>query len=280
MHLIMRVFMLLMLSSLVSPLSASHPLPVPPRAEPNQPPLLGGVPAPVLQGSLAMRTYSIDFYRLPDGMDAASIQKLAMPVEQALISDTARFGAWPAGRVSVRFEPAQTGPCAVRGLTFSQDRTIRLFYAPGSDQRRIIAIMAHELVHQLEQDYYGSAAHLKSDNILLEGMAVWGSSHHFLAADGTPQYQRNVQQALREGALLPLATDLEADCRTTTRNYIYDEWGSFVEFLLQRDGRERFDALYRSGTGRAAGSADYQGVYGKTLDELQTEWMTWLGEQQ
>ncbi len=279
MHLIMRVLMLLMLSSIISPLYASHPLPVPPRAEPTQPPLLGGVPAPVLQGRLAMRTYSIDFYRLPGSMDAASIQQLAMPVEQALISDTATFGAWPAGRVSVRFEPAQTGACAIRGLTFSQDRTIRLFYAPGSDSQRIIAIMAHELVHQLEQDYYGAAAHLKSDNILLEGMAVWGSSSHFLAVDGRPQYQHNVQQALREGALLPLATDLVADCRTTTRNYIYDEWGSFVEFLLQRSGRERFDTLYRSGTGRAAGSADYQGVYGKSLDELQAEWLAWLREQ-
>jgi hypothetical protein len=279
MRILIRLLVLLVFSSVAMPLHAANPLPVPPRAEPPQPPLLGGVPAPVLRGSLAMRTYSIDFYRLPGGMDAAAIQALAMPVEQALISDTATFGAWPAGRVSVRFEPAQTGPCAVRGLTFSQDRTIRLFYAPGSDPQRIIAIMAHELVHQLEQDYYGSAAHLKSDNILLEGMAVWGSSHHFLTADGTPQYQRNAQQALREGALLPLATDLVADCRTTTRNYIYDEWGSFVAFLLQRGGRGQFDALYRSGTGRAAGSADYQGVYGKTLDELQAEWIAWLREQ-
>ena len=41
-------------------------------------------------------------------------------------------------------------------------------------------------------------------------------------------------------------------------------------------GRERFDKLYGSGRGRAAGSADYAGIYGKDLRTLDQEWRAWL----
>ena len=44
-------------------------------------PMLGGVPAPQLPGRLVMQTYSLDFYRLPGGMRAATIQAFAMSVE-------------------------------------------------------------------------------------------------------------------------------------------------------------------------------------------------------
>jgi hypothetical protein len=75
---------------------------------------------------------------------------------------------------------------------------------------------------------------------------------------------------------LPLATDLERDCRRQTRNVAYTGWASFVDFLIATYGRARFDALYRSGRGRALGSSDYKGVYDKSLAELDQEWRKWL----
>jgi hypothetical protein len=189
------------------------------------------------------------------------------------------MGSGLRGRVSIRFEPEQRGVCAIRGLTQSAERTIRLFYAPETNQSRMVAILAHELAHQLQHDYYGTAIHRKSDIILLEGMAVWLSRAYFSDANGQPHYRRQVAQALAEDALLPLTTSLEADCRTTTRNYIYDEWASFVEYLVERYGREHLDAAYRAGRGRAAGTADYKAVYGISFARLEAGWRDWLKRQ-
>lgn len=170
-------------------------------------------------------------------------------------------------------------PCALRGITLSNQRTIRLFYAPDTSPGRVSAILAHELFHQLQHDYYGERDHRKADVILLEGMAVWGTAGYFRTAEGEPQYRASVRAAQRAGALLPLTTSLEQDCRTATRNVIYDQWASFVEYLAVSYGRERLDAAYRSSSGRPAGSSDYRAVYGKPLAQLEREWRAWAAGQ-
>jgi hypothetical protein len=262
----MRVLLVLVLLSLL----------VPSPAHAAEAPLLPGEPAPLLRGEHAMRTYSLDMYRLRGGLPAETIQALGAPLEAAIAANAHELGSGLAGRVAIRFEPAQRGPCAIRGITYSNERTIRMFYAPDADPERVLAVLAHELFHQLQRDYYGERAHRRADVILLEGMATWGTRAYFADANGTPRYQRRVRQALAAGELLPLDTSLERDCRTTTRNVIYDQWASFVEFLLVTGGRERFDVLYANSTGRAAGSANYRKVYGKSLAQLEADWRAWL----
>ncbi len=242
----------------------------------GSPGLLAGVPAPPLGGELVVRTQSVDFYRSPGGLTTAEVGALSGAVEAAIASGTTMMGNNLAGRVSIRFEPAQTGICAIRGLTLSNQRTIRMFYNPGSNLYNIESILAHEFIHQLQHDYYGVPYHLRSDTILLEGMAEWASSPYNLEADGQPYYHAEVQQAFEKGALLPLTTSLEADCRTTTRNTLYEQWASFAEYLLVTYGRDSFDAVYRSNTGRPAGAASYEAVYGKSLAALEAEWQAWL----
>lgn len=248
-------------------------------ATPGPPPLLGGEPAPKLAGELAMQTYSLDLYRAEGGLTAAEVQALGMPAEEAVIAGSQIVGGFLTGRVAIGFEPPQTGPCALRGITLSNQRMIRLFYAPGTDQARVRGILAHELFHQLQHDYYGETDHRKADVILLEGMAVWGTAAYFPGADGRPLYQERVRQAIADGTLLPLTTSLEADCRTTTRNNIYNQWASFVEFLVATYGRAKLDAAYRSSTGRSAGSSDYRGVFGKPIAELEQDWIAWFKAQ-
>lgn len=240
-------------------------------------PLLGGEPAPVMRGTLVMRTYSLDFYQLPGGLSAESIRQIALDVEHAIAKDSVNMkGEWLSGRVAIRFEPAQQGICAIRGLTLSNKRMIRMFYEPDANPQYVLAILAHELFHQLQHDYYGEPDHRRSDTILLEGMATWGSSAYFLDAAGVPTYRTHVRDALREETLLPLTTDLEVDCRTSTRGNIYSQWASFVEYLLLTYGRDKLDAVYIDSTGRPPGSANYRGVYGKSLHELETDWINWL----
>lgn len=237
---------------------------------------LAGEPAPRLGGDLVAQTASVDFYRLPGGLAAADIRTLSSAVEEAIVSGATMMGTSLRGRIAIQFEPAQTGPCAIRGLTLSGERTIRMFYEPGFDLRRIQVILAHEIIHQLQHDYYGAPAHLQSDVILLEGMAVWASNPYYRDTTNRPYYHTAVEAKRDTNSMLPLTLSLEADCRTTTRVSIYDQWASFTEYLLIRYGRERFDAVYSDSRGRPAGSANYVGVYGKSLAELEAEWLTWL----
>jgi hypothetical protein len=269
----MRFLMLalLLLSNVAQPTPQPTPTPVP---------YLGGEPAPRLGGQLAMRTYSLDLYRSPGGLPAATVQALGLEAERTLIDGGAVIGGGLSGRVAISFEPPQRGPCAIRGITLSNQRTIRLFYAPGSDPARVAGILAHELFHQLQHDYYGERDHRKADVILLEGMAVWGTAAYFQTADGEPLYRARVREALARDELLPLTTDLQADCRTATRSSIYNQWASFVEYLERTYGRAKLDEAYRSSTGRPAGSSAYQRIYGKSLAELERDWLVWLARQE
>jgi hypothetical protein len=238
-----------------------------------------GTPAPVLTGTLISSTTRLDLYRIEGGLTITALLDLAPQFEQAIDRVGERMGARLSGRVALSFEPAQRGPCALRGLTLSHQRIIRLYYAPETPEQRVLAIVAHELAHELQHDYYGWPAHQKSDLILLEGQATWASGDYVLDSRGQPSWQTAAEQALAEGNLLPLDVSLEADCRTTTRNSAYTGWASFVAFLMQA-GPERFDALYRSGGGHRPGTADYTGIYGKSLHELDQDWRLWLAEQQ
>ncbi|NTU79756.1 MAG: hypothetical protein HGA45_10205 [Chloroflexales bacterium] len=243
---------------------------------PTPMPFLDGEPAPRLAGDLAMRTYSLDLYRSEGGLSVASVKGLAMAAEESLQRGGKVVGGYLTGRVAISFEPPQTGPCALRGITLSNQRTIRLFYGPVTDSGRVSSILAHELFHQIQHDYYGERDHRKADVILLEGMAAWGTADYFRTVDGEPQYRANVRAAQRAGELLPLTTSLERDCRTTTRSVIYDQWASFVEYLVVTYGRDRLDAAYRSSSGRPAGSSDYRAVYGKPLSQVEREWRVWV----
>jgi hypothetical protein len=235
-------------------------------------------PAPILPGALITQTLHLDLYRVDSGLLITTVLELAPHFEEAIERVELRLGAQLTGRVAISFEPPQTGPCALRGLTRSHERTIQLYYGPDTSQQLILPIVAHELAHELQHDYYGWDAHRRSDTILLEGQATWASADYSRDADGRPTWTSAAEQALAEGRLLPLATDLERDCRRATRNAAYTGWASFVDFLIVRYGRERFDMLYRSGRGRDPGSADYAEVYGKRLDALDQEWRAWLTE--
>src|SRR6266508_1149 len=59
----------------------------------------------------------------------------------------------------------------------------------------------------------------------------------------------------------------------------YELWASFVDFLAERYGWDKLDALYASGRGRAPGSANYEKILGKSLDELADDWRDWVNQE-
>ncbi len=205
-----------------------------------------------------------------DGLFPAGEQDaLTTEIWQALTYASQRFGSGPTGRITVNLG-MELG-CDIHGIAYTTERTVQVYTCPDLPRTRAVNILAHEFVHQLAQDRYGDR-HLHADMILLEGVATWGAGDYWLS--GQPSFAAFVRPWAVAGSTLPLATSYVGR-PVGDMNTLYYEWGSFVEFLINVYGRDRFDVLYITGHSDP-GSADYQGVYGKSLDQLEAEWKNWV----
>jgi hypothetical protein len=165
--------------------------------------------------------------------------------------------------------------CGLHGIAHTTDgdgRTVQSYTCDSIGRSRAIVIMAHEFVHQLEQDRYG-AAHLHSDTILAEGAATWAAGKYWLG--DTQDFRTYVRNQRRSGVFYPLVTDYNG-LGIGAMNALYYEWASFCEYLIGEYGREKFDKVYVLGAS-GIGTADYMVVYGKDLNALSAEWEAWIG---
>jgi hypothetical protein len=207
---------------------------------------------------------------IAEGLFASPEQAVvASELDSALAYVSARFGTTAQGRIKTVL--ANESSCGLHGIAYTDIREVQVFTCAGLPRQRAINILAHEFVHQLSHDRYGSR-HLNADLILLEGLATWGAGQYWLGSYDS--FRAMVQPYKQNGTLLPLAMSYVGQ-GINVMNQLYYQWGSFVEFLIETYGRERFDALYISGSG-SPGSADYRGVYGKDLGTLEAEWQLWL----
>ena len=246
----------------------SHWQPQPMVTQPDLPSARAAVPpAPITGVVVPVDAFDL---RVDAGLYPNERQPLAEDMKQALAYVAARFGSQPASVFTAAV--VQDGACGLRGLAYTDARAIQVFTCPSISRPRAVAIMAHEMVHQLEQDRYGPA-HLQADLILAEGTATWGAGKYWLGSQ--PDFRAYVKAQRQNGLFYPLATHYNG-LGVAGMNALYYEWASFVDFLITTYGREQFDQVYV--TGRSApGSADYAGVYGKGLDALEREWIAWLG---
>lgn len=200
--------------------------------------------------------------------DEATFLTNEMEQAFAYVSERFQTHATETVRVEVGHEPA----CNLNGLAYTEQRLIQVFTCSELPRIRAVNIVAHEFVHQLAHDRYGEP-HMSADLILAEGVATWGAGKYWLAS--YPDFRHFVRENYKNnGVLLPLATSYVGR-PVSDMNMLYYEWASFVEFLLERYGREMFDAVYVSGS-QTPGSAAYAKVYGTSLAELENEWLSWL----
>ncbi|PDW03811.1 hypothetical protein CJ255_06990 [Candidatus Viridilinea mediisalina] len=198
--------------------------------------------------------------------------RLYADLQRALAYVSERFGGSALGTISIYIGHAPS--CGLHGIAYTEMRTVQVFTCASIPMGRVVNIAAHEFVHQLCHDHYGPA-HLEADLILMEGIATWGAGSYWLgdAAD----FRSFVRPWVAEDRALPLATSYVGR-PISDMNQLYYQWASFVEFLIEHEGRERFDMLYVSGANSPA-SADYLGVYGRDFGALEAEWLAWvLGE--
>ncbi|NJP05874.1 MAG: hypothetical protein HC837_09750 [Chloroflexaceae bacterium] len=196
---------------------------------------------------------------------------LTQEVEQALAYVIGRSGHSPQGPITAVIEPQ--ADCLLNGMAYTDERRIHVYTCADIPRQRAVNVLAHEFVHQLAHDHYGDA-HLHADLALSEGLATWGAGRYWLGQHA--DFATFVRQVYinHDEELLPLATHYHGRS-INDMNKLYYEWASFVEYLLLTYDQAPFDALYVSGQGDP-GSANYTGVYGKSLEQLEQEWRTWL----
>lgn len=162
--------------------------------------------------------------------------------------------------------------CGLHALADTSSRHIAIYTCDKVPIERVTGIFSHEVGHQIAQDFYGQS-HLDADHILLEGFATWLAGKYWLG-DNFQNFRDFVRENYLHASNSPFAVNAYGRSYQEM-NALYYKWASFVEFLIEEYGWEKFNRLYKSGQ-KVPGSANYLNIYGKNLDELIFEWNKWL----
>ncbi|GIV99117.1 hypothetical protein [Roseiflexus sp.] len=244
----------------------------PPSAEVVAPlPFIAG-DGPPMRGTRIAQTGRLDVYVGLRTFTPEQIAAIAPRLEELLRGNEERFGFQLQQRVSIAFYRPSLAPSKdTRGIAYTEEGRAEVYYRPNEDIERALVVASHELAHHLQAQRYGDDAQKRADIILLEGLATWITGPPWLAKYGVARWKERARQIGDSGVPLRLL-----NAQRYGDNIAYELWASFVDFLIERDGMEKMHALYVSGRGREPGSADYQGIYGASLNELANEWRVWV----
>jgi hypothetical protein len=133
-------------------------------------------------------------------------------------------------------------------------------------------LIVHENTHTLINNHWGP-----SSSFLDEGIAKY-------AEDRVAYPGQNVKQTrkyLEEGKLLPLKElvryRIGKDSPKTPIAYAAS--GCFVEFFMEKYGKEKLKALYQhegEAISQELSPGNWESVIGKSLSEMEEEWLKWL----
>jgi hypothetical protein len=138
----------------------------------------------------------------------------------------------------------------------------------------IWSYFTHEGTHALAQDLLQPKENGGGpDGVLVEGLAVWASNGHYRRE---PIHAWAAVVAASD-EYIPLAELRAGPFYEFQHETSYMQAASFVQYLVETHGLERFKELY----GRATGDAGYdealvQGLYGKGYAELEADWLAYL----
>lgn len=228
---------------------------------------------PELPGEMIFAGRRLDFYVGRGTFSAEQVAEMAIKGEHALSYIQKRFAVTLNERVSVGvYNAAQAPGRGTRGIAYTYGNTnVRIYYRPGEDQHDALVILSHELAHALQAEAYGKDAQSMADTVLLEGLASWISGEYWLSLSESESFQARARELYQAGYSGNLAAMGKRNL-----DVAYDMWAGFVDYLTRTYGWDAFNRLYVSGRGRAPGSADYSGVYGKSFQELQAEYYATL----
>lgn len=229
---------------------------------------------PRLPGDLVYKGRRLDVFVGTGTFTPDQVASLGIKAEHALSYIQRRFDVELTRRVSVGVYNKALAPYkGTRGVAYTWGETnVRIYYRPGEDLHDALVILSHELGHALQAEAYGREAQSRADIILLEGLATWISGEYWLSLSGAPSFHARARELYQAG----YRGNLAAMTQVANSDAAYEIWAGFVDYLARTYGWDKFNALYVSGRGRAAGSANYRGIYGKSFAELAAEYQATL----
>jgi hypothetical protein len=228
---------------------------------------------PALPGTFVYAGRRLDFYVGQNTFSADEVASMAIKAEHALSYMQRRFATPLRTRVSVGVYPRSLAPGrGTRGIAYTYgDTNVRIYYGAAEDRHDALVILTHELAHALQAEAYGKEEQSRADIILLEGLASFISGEYWLTLSGAPSFHARARELYQAGYRGNLAT-----IGRGSSDIAYDMWAGFVDYLTRTYGWDRFNTLYMSGRGRAAGSAPYQSIYDKSFQDLVAEYYATL----
>lgn len=226
------------------------------------------------------------------------LEQFARNAEEVYAYVSARLEVTSDEKTVVLFQRPESNICPSRGSTMQpsesseDDQAMIVIYADGTTSyTQIMGILAHELGHVLslrnsEQRW------MPAELGHMEGLATWAAGRYWHVWQGTASFDDSVRSYLEQSKYLPLYEhyDLEPaysgeNC-IESRDILYTEWASFIDFLLNKYGYEQFETLLHSPKSEEVETddgqvvyitpADYQGVYGLELNQLEAQWLDHL----
>jgi tetratricopeptide (TPR) repeat protein len=126
-------------------------------------------------------------------------------------------------------------------------------------------VIKHELAHVFAGEFGDPLLHVARRGLVIDAGLIEGVA---VAAEDRAEHltlDQSVQVMRRADLEPPLAQVLGPGFYAFSASRAYTLAGSFVRFLIEAHGIERFRALYRNG-------GDYVAAYGRPLGELGAEW--------
>ncbi len=238
---------------------------------------------PEIAGELVYTGRWIDIYAGSNTFSHEQIAEMGGQAEESLVYMQRRFDEWLTDRVSVGvYHPVNAPSSDTRGIAYTDSDVLFIYYAADEDLHNAVVILSHELAHQLQADAYGDDAQCRADIVLLEGLATWISGEYWLSLSDSTSWEEHSRELMAAGHgahVLANGETFAYAASYTNSDTAYELWAGFVQYLATTYGWDSFNALYVSGCGREPGTADYEGIYGKSFDELTSEWRATMEEE-
>ena len=237
----------------------------------------------------AGHTENLCFFLFPESIAEQDVQRHAGRMQDELERVTDRLGTEIPRIVKVDFGPPRTvgpnGECPARGYFMLDTNIISVLASPETGDSQIYGAAAHEFGHVVSTSMFGG---YPPDVILSEGMATWLGSEAWLEWHGFGSMDDAVRGFAEEENYIPLSEShvpdapgmSEAQC-WKRRDIRYTQWAGFVGFLIDTYGMDAIEKLWsaREASGSDPGEVyeHYEVVLGRTLEDLESQWLQSIG---
>lgn len=211
----------------------------------------------------AKSTTNFTFHVEPDSYALHNLEEFAANSEILLEEMTEKLGEKT--NRSLTFYLYGTHQANFSALSFFGSSVIQQQLSAKSGKPRTKAVTAHELAHHITFQTLGYPKSI----INLEGIAHWASEPYWVKAEGRT-FDEKVRRRMAAGRSFPLAELVSNPSlwKGETQLIAYDEAASFVGYLIEIYGLDRFKRVYIE--------SNYEEVYGRSLWQLEQDWLAYL----